>query len=55
MVPLLVASDVSPSALAMPKSSSFTAPSYDSITFDGETSRWIIPSGLPLSSVRLCA
>ena len=35
-----------PSALAMPKSSSLTAPSYDSITFDGETSRWIIPSEL---------
>ena len=39
----------------MPKSSIFTAPSYDSITFDGETSRWIMPSGRPFSSVRLCA
>ena len=41
-----------PRALAMPKSSSFTAPSYDSITFEGETSRWIIPSGSPSSPVR---
>jgi hypothetical protein len=46
-VPLLVSSTASPpSAFAIPKSRIFTAPSYDSITFDGETSRWIMPSDL---------
>ncbi len=56
-VPLLVPSSAvsPPSALAMPKSRIFTAPSYDSMTFDGETSRWIMPRGCPSSEVKSCA
>ena len=54
---LFVVSGASPSvAFAMPKSSSaFTAPSYDIMMFDGETSRWIMPSGRPLLVSEACA
>ena len=40
---------------AMPKSETLTAPSYDTSTFDGETSRWTISSGSPPGPVRSCA
>jgi hypothetical protein len=36
----------SPSVTAMPKSTSFTSPSRDSITLRGERSRWMTPSPL---------
>ncbi|HEY8427887.1 MAG TPA: hypothetical protein VIL20_05910, partial [Sandaracinaceae bacterium] len=44
-----------PSALAMPKSHSFTSPSKEISTFDGETSRCTMPRGRPSSSVARCA
>ena len=40
---------------AMPKSDTFTAPSYETSTFDGETSRCTIPSGSPPGPSRSCA
>ncbi len=39
----------------MPKSDTFTAPSYETSTFEGETSRWTIPSGSPPGPSRSCA
>jgi hypothetical protein len=39
----------------MPKSITFTAPSNDTSTFCGETSRWTTLSGCPSESARLCA
>jgi hypothetical protein len=35
------------SAFAIPKSISLTMPPSATITFDGETSRWMMPSGWP--------
>jgi len=48
---------VVPSAttLATPKSSSFTMPSRHSITFEGETSRWMICRFTPSGSRHECA
>ncbi len=43
------------SALAMPKSISFTAPSKEISTFCGLTSRWMMFSGVPLWSFLVCA
>ncbi len=42
-------------AFAMPKSTTFTPPSKVTRMFCGETSRWTMPSGLPVWSVFLCA
>jgi hypothetical protein len=38
---------VRPRALAMPKSVSFTSPRTLTITLEGDTSRWTMPSGAP--------
>ena len=43
------------SALAIPKSISFTSPSKLTSTFCGETSRCTMPSGLPCASRLRCA
>ena len=40
---------------AMPKSMTFTAPSWPTMMFDSETSRWTRRSGLPSGSQRRCA
>ena len=42
-------------AFATPKSTSFVAPSYDTSTFDGDTSRWTISSSVPSGLRRSCA
>ena len=42
-------------ALAIPKSMILTQPSYETSRFDGETSRWTMPRGLPSAPVRVCA
>ena len=47
--------DALPAALAMPKSISFTSPSYETSTFCGETSRWTRCSSRPWASRLLCA
>ncbi len=39
-------------AFAMPKSPILTSPSNDRSTFEGETSRWMMPSGAPSVAVR---
>jgi len=54
MMPCPVSS-VETFAFASPKSMSFKAPLSDTMTFDGVMSRWMMPSGAPFSSVRLCA
>ncbi len=40
---------------AMPKSVSFTSPANDRSTFDGDTSRWMSPMGLPSGPGARCA
>ncbi len=45
----------SPSALAMPKSTSFTLPSYSTTMLPGLTSRWISSIGSPVIDLRLWA
>ena len=42
-------------AFATPKSSRRADPSVETITFCGDTSRWTMPSGVPISSVVSCA
>ena len=51
MMPVWVRSRL-PSALAMPKSDTFTSPCSLISTFCGLMSRWTMPSGLPLPSLR---
>jgi len=47
--------DALSTALAMPKSTSFTEPSKPMRMFCGEMSRWTTFSGRPESSERVCA
>ncbi|CAM4325305.1 hypothetical protein COSO111634_37525 [Corallococcus soli] len=42
-------------ALAMPKSSSFTVPSYVTMMFFCATSRWMTGLGWPPGDVKVCA
>ncbi len=53
--PGLVRSSVIAAALAMPKSHSLTTPSYDTIKFAGDTSRWTRPIGPPVEPRSSCA
>ena len=56
IVPACVCVSRSSSATrAMPKSRIFTVPWYEIIRFDGEMSRWMIPSGCPVADFNECA
>ena len=56
IVPACVCVSRSSSATrAIPKSRIFTAPWNETIRFDGEMSRWMIPSGCPVADCSECA